>query len=484
MKMSNANFVLRLIKHKKHSFQSSLNHSTRTHIPENINAEQSHWNKHYTKLNNDHYLESNRLTPKGLKAEITSKATAQIDERVGKLRQNSVYAVEFVISASNEHLATMTRKEQEDYFKQGIDYIQARFGDDNFLSAHIHYDERTPHAHVFFSSVAFDEKKNKYKTHFKAFIDGPKALSDFQDNFHKDVAQHYGMAENKKKSRVSHTKLTQFYNLVDKHKSELNNLDYEQLDNEIKTTFVNEAKTANKTILDRTLKVVSNICEKPLYSLNIDDFDMFLNALTKVNVQKDIKASIRKQRKIVEERKKAQELTEKYELEQARHELQLIQMHRDWFKHKNALIEMLKTEAKPTNEIQQSFVDRLDALQAELDWQSSRKLITSRDKNYLRAYLATPLENLSAEEQRWRYAETYHLGQAQTPTIRQYLINNPNVAFEQVLSPETSHPKDFITQLIYWVKAFIQAMKIPTKSELQQLNRNEQNTATNVFTMI
>lgn len=484
--MGNANFVLRLIKHNRNSFQSSLNHSTRCHVPENINPEYSYLNRNLTMLNSNEYVDSGRETATGLKAEITYKAKERVENRVGKLRKNAVYAVEFVISGSHEHLKEMCDEDREAYFKAGIDYIRERFGDDNFLSAHIHYDERTPHAHVFFSAVAFDEKKQKHKTHFKHFIDGPSELSKFQDDFHSEVARRFKMNPNRKKQRTSHVKLTEFYGLVEKHGSEaLKNLDYDDLEQVVSKTFKENAIEAHTEAFSGVLDVMSKIVGKPLNRLGVDDFDMFADALNMMSVQNLMKNAMRARMKRLKDGEIKRERKQKDEHEANVHLAKMKQFSQEWIRNRDMLVQMIENDYEPTNDTEIAFKERLLAVEKAYKDYLEKEKFSDLTKRKISAYLRTPEMNddfLSVDKKLSKLGYVYYSKNKKGSDIAQF-VSGSKVGFDYFCdSQDFSHPKNWVVNLIEKIISFFVGVKIPNPQQFAP-KRRERDRKSLVFEM-
>lgn len=64
------------------------------------------------------------------------------------IRKNSVKMVEAIVSSDKEFFEKLPREKQIEYFKKNLEYLQNRIGADRFVSAIIHFDETTPHAHI------------------------------------------------------------------------------------------------------------------------------------------------------------------------------------------------------------------------------------------------------------------------------------------------------------------------------------------------
>lgn len=75
-----------------------------------------------------------------------------------------------------------SEKEKKRFFKTIYEFLKARYGAENVVSAYVHMDENQPHMHFAFTPVIYDEKKQTYK--FSA-----KEVGNKKDlvTFHKDL---------------------------------------------------------------------------------------------------------------------------------------------------------------------------------------------------------------------------------------------------------------------------------------------------------
>lgn len=81
-----------------------------------------------------------------------------------------------------------TMSTQKEFFKSTVDFLNERYGNQNVLSATVHYDETTPHLHYAFIPVVFDEKKQREKVSAKEVLTR-KELSSFHQDLDKYLKQ-------------------------------------------------------------------------------------------------------------------------------------------------------------------------------------------------------------------------------------------------------------------------------------------------------
>lgn len=103
-----------------------------------------------------------------------------------KIRCDAPVAIEYMITASPEAMARLSKQEQEQYFAESLNFVEARHGTRNRLSAVLHLDETTPHLHV----LVFPEREGKLDA--KSFFKLP-ALTAMQDEFAVKVGRQFGL---------------------------------------------------------------------------------------------------------------------------------------------------------------------------------------------------------------------------------------------------------------------------------------------------
>lgn len=103
-----------------------------------------------------------------------------------KIRCDAPVAIEYMITASPEAMARLSKQEQERYFAECLSFVEARHGVGNRLSAVLHLDETTPHLHM----LVFPEREGKLDA--KSFFKLP-ALTALQDEFAIKVGRQFGL---------------------------------------------------------------------------------------------------------------------------------------------------------------------------------------------------------------------------------------------------------------------------------------------------
>lgn len=81
-----------------------------------------------------------------------NKKVKQIIEKGYKgtkaIRKDAVVMNSTLISSDREFFKDMPREKQLEFFKESLNYLSEKYGEDNIVSATVHFDETTPHMHV------------------------------------------------------------------------------------------------------------------------------------------------------------------------------------------------------------------------------------------------------------------------------------------------------------------------------------------------
>ena len=107
-----------------------------------------------------------------------------------KVRRDSVMMVETLITASPEFMNSLPPEEQKLYFQTALDFISERVGKQNILSAVVHMDEKTPHMHLCFVPITFDNKLSA-----KSILGNQKSLSEWQTAYHERMSARWSELE-------------------------------------------------------------------------------------------------------------------------------------------------------------------------------------------------------------------------------------------------------------------------------------------------
>jgi hypothetical protein len=75
--------------------------------------------------------------------------------------------------------------DQRKFFEETVKFLQKRYGENNCVSAEVHYDETTPHLHYCFIPIVWDDKKKREKVDRKSIF----TLKELK-TFHHDLQDH------------------------------------------------------------------------------------------------------------------------------------------------------------------------------------------------------------------------------------------------------------------------------------------------------
>lgn len=119
----------------------------------------------------------------------TNKRIAELDFKKA-VRKDAVVCIGGIISASPEKMNSMSREEQEQYFRDAVDFIKKEFGAENIRYAKAHFDETesggVPHLHFGVTPV-LDGRLCAKK------IMTPTKLKSLQTRFWEEVGRNHGM---------------------------------------------------------------------------------------------------------------------------------------------------------------------------------------------------------------------------------------------------------------------------------------------------
>ena len=107
-----------------------------------------------------------------------NQAEAKIKEHGCRTRKDSVRIVETLVTASPEFFQGKKKAEISAFFEHALSFLTSEIGEDRFISAVVHMDEKTPHMHVSFVPITQDERLSA-----KDILGNKKKLSQWQDKY-------------------------------------------------------------------------------------------------------------------------------------------------------------------------------------------------------------------------------------------------------------------------------------------------------------
>ena len=145
---------------------------------------------------------------------------ARIATATRKPRPDANRLVESVATASPEFFADKSYEEQKAYLLECVEFAKAQFGADNVVGAYLHFDDRTPHAHIVCvpleTSVRTTKKLAREITTLNAsyYTGGKERLSQWQDDFARFVqAKGHDLkrGESKAETQRDHVPVAQYW---------------------------------------------------------------------------------------------------------------------------------------------------------------------------------------------------------------------------------------------------------------------------------
>jgi len=122
--------------------------------------------------------------------EPTGKYRAMAEKRIAEVgcrtRSDSVRVVETLVTASPHFFKGKSKKEVREFFELAMEFFEEKIGKENFISAVVHMDEKTPHMHFSFVPITADGRLCA-----KEIIGNKKKLTQWQDEFWEHMVRKY-----------------------------------------------------------------------------------------------------------------------------------------------------------------------------------------------------------------------------------------------------------------------------------------------------
>lgn len=111
---------------------------------------------------------------------------SRIEAAKCRVRRDSVKYVDTFIGGTHSFLLGMSEKEQREYFQRAYDFIAERVGERNIFTATIHMDESTPHMHLCFVPLTFDNRLSA-----KEVLGNRESMIKWQDDFYNHMSERW-----------------------------------------------------------------------------------------------------------------------------------------------------------------------------------------------------------------------------------------------------------------------------------------------------
>lgn len=250
-------FSLDIKKAKGSSDTVQSDHIERRIIPKNADPTRTHLNKELIEYpdgvhGRDEAI-AHRLNTAGIKRKIT---------------HDQVHVVRVVLSGTHEDIMTIQEEGRlDDWCRDSIQWLQATYGKDNVVAAHLHMDEKTPHIHAAVVPIVTGERrkakeeqengKRKYRKKINSVrlcaddMFNRQTLIAYHDNYARVMAK-YGLQRGVRGSEARHTSTTQYYRDM-KKKNDVLDMENKRLQ-EQKAEAEQELKRTKKEVQTEKLK--------------------------------------------------------------------------------------------------------------------------------------------------------------------------------------------------------------------------------------
>ena len=129
------------------------------------------------------------------------------DCKAAKRWQKSIKpVVDVLVTFSRDDGTRLDKRQQDSYFRDALDFLNARYGAENVLCAAIHRDETTSHLQVLIAARHEGGRLSSSK-----LMGNRTALSALQDEFHESVAKPYGLLRGEKRTNAKHVPVRALY---------------------------------------------------------------------------------------------------------------------------------------------------------------------------------------------------------------------------------------------------------------------------------
>ena len=209
-------FSLDIKKAKGTSDTTQSDHIERKIIPKNADPTRTHLNRVLVEYPDGIHGRDEAIAHRLNTADIRRKIT-----------HDQVRVVRVVLSGTHEDMMNIQEKgELDEWCNDSIQWLQATFGKDNVVAAHLHMDEKTPHIHAAVVPIVTGERrkakkeqadgKRKYRKKTNSVrlcaddLFNRQTLVAYHDNYARVMAK-YGLQRGVRGSEARHTTTMQYY---------------------------------------------------------------------------------------------------------------------------------------------------------------------------------------------------------------------------------------------------------------------------------
>ena len=209
-------FSLDIKKAKGTSDTTQSDHIERKIIPKNADPTRTHLNRVLVEYPDGVHGRDEAIAHRLNTADIRRKIT-----------HDQVRVVRVILSGTHEDMMYIQEKEKlDEWCNDSIQWLQATFGKDNVVAAHLHMDEKTPHIHAAVVPIVTGERrkakkeqadgKRKYRKKTNSVrlcaddLFNRQTLVAYHDNYARVMAK-YGLQRGVRGSEARHTTTMQYY---------------------------------------------------------------------------------------------------------------------------------------------------------------------------------------------------------------------------------------------------------------------------------
>ena len=244
------------------------------------------------------------------------------------IRKDATIYCECIISSDSDFFENLTEDKQKEFFKNSLDYLRSKIGEEFIISANVHLDETTPHMHVGFVPIIENSLSAKKLIDRKFLREVPDQLPAYLKNLGFDIQRgikgskrkHKDTKELKKELDRELENKYKDINAIESYKNELEGK-IEQLEahlNQKTIEYDNVTKTLGKNSLVmyqiQEMKVEPVMFSSDKVKIDKNDFKRLKDSALKAYTQHNLHATVLHQLEELKEEKQYY----KSELEESR----------------------------------------------------------------------------------------------------------------------------------------------------------------------
>ena len=261
--------IMRFEKHKSRgNTGGATSHNFRERETPNADPTLEHLNMHIGAQNSAEVFEKLKIR------------LAEIDEK----HPNAIEVVEVFVQASKEaYIENGGTVDARAYLQDSLEHFKSVFGEKNFLSASLHFDEESPHAHFLFVPAYETEAKTRKRSVIVGkdpetgkqiretreypvpgrtilsashYLDGRFKMSQHQTDFWKNVGMKYGLERGIEGKKATRTEVKEFYAAITQDIGELTPPPHYTPENAKSYDEINAHQDAYRSQLNRELEPI------------------------------------------------------------------------------------------------------------------------------------------------------------------------------------------------------------------------------------